>query len=100
MSGLWPAREAAQSDYEQLRQATLDGVPLIGVAAQRFARRGLPGVIAWPSSEPVFDATLIGAERPTWTPHADPRLETLASVYGLLATIGPAGADHDMRRVR
>ena len=29
------------------------------LAAARFARRGLPGLIAWPSAEPVFDAALL-----------------------------------------
>jgi hypothetical protein len=40
------------------------------------------GLIAWPSAEPVFAATLLGAPRPPWTPHADPRLDALAA--GLL----------------
>ena len=101
MSGLWSSREAAQCDYEQLRQATLDGVPLIGVAARRFARRGLPGLIAWPSSEPVFDATLVAADRPAWTPHTDPRIEALAGAYSLLLTGGRvAAANAEMRKVR
>lgn len=53
---LWSAAEAAQADYETLRRATLEGIPLVGVAAQRFARRGLAGLITWPAAEPVFDA--------------------------------------------
>jgi hypothetical protein len=52
--------------------------------AARFARRGLPGLIAWPSAEPVFDAALLGAARPPWTPHDDPRLEALAAGFALL----------------
>lgn len=48
VTGLWSPREAAQASYEQLRQATLDGVAMLGVSARRFARRGLPGLIAWP----------------------------------------------------
>ena len=37
--------------------------------AVRFARRGVAGLIAWPSAEPVFDAALLSAHRPpeTWT---------------------------------
>lgn len=92
MTALWTAREAAQVDYEQLRAATLDGVPLAGVAAGRFARRGLAGLIAWPAAEPVFAAELVGATRPAWTPHADPRVAVLASAYELVLTV--ADTDH------
>ncbi len=99
MTTLWSAVEAAQADYEQLRRATLDGVPLIGVAAQRFARRGLPGLIAWPASEPVFDAALVGALRPAWTPHLDPRVQALADAYELLLSL-PAGDANELRKVR
>ena len=84
MNKLWSAAEAAQADYETLRRASLEGVPLVGVAAQRFAHRGLAGLIAWPAAEPVFDATLVGADRPAWSPHSDPRIEALASAYALL----------------
>lgn len=80
----WTAGEAAQADYELLRQAALAEVPLIGTAAQRFARRGLAGLIAWPAAEPVFDSSLVGAIRPAWTPHTDPRIESLADAYTLL----------------
>ena len=45
------------------------------LAAARFARRGVAGLIAWPSAEPVFVAELLGAARPAWTPHDDPRLD-------------------------
>lgn len=76
--------EAAQADYETLRAAALSDAGHDGLAAARFARRGLAGLIAWPSSEPVFMARLIGAERPAWTPHADPRLDGLAAGYELL----------------
>ena len=56
--------------------------------AARFARRGLPGLIAWPSAEPVFDAALLGAPRPPWTPHDDPRLDALAAGFALLLNTG------------
>lgn len=92
MSGLWAPGEAAQADYERLRQASLDGVGLVGVAAERFARRGLAGLIAWPVSEPVFAAALVGAARPAWSPHDDPRVEALAGAYELLLTAAPRGA--------
>ena len=46
----WPVAEAAQADYEALRAAALAGEqPRDELAAARFARRGLAGLIAWPS---------------------------------------------------
>jgi len=84
MRSFWPAAEAAQSDYEVLREAVLAGGQNLTLAAGRFERRGLAGLIAWPASEPVFLAHLAGAVRPAWTPHVDPRLEALAAGYELL----------------
>jgi hypothetical protein len=61
----WPVGEAAQADYEALRAHVLaTGAASDSLIAARFARRGLPGLIAWPSAEPVFDAELLGAHRP------------------------------------
>ena len=81
----WPPREAAQIDYETLRADTLDhgGLPA-SLAAARFARRGLAGLITWPSAEPVFVAELLPAARPAWTPHEDPRVAALAAGYEFL----------------
>jgi hypothetical protein len=87
----WPAAEAAQFDYETLRAATLADVDTVSVAAARFARRGLAGLIAWPSAEPVFAATVVGATRPPWTPHADPRLAALAAGFELLLAASSSG---------
>lgn len=84
MRSFWPAAEAAQSDYEVLREAVLAGGQNLTLAAGRFERRGLAGLIAWPASEPTFLARLAGADRPAWTPHVDPRLEALAAGYELL----------------
>ncbi|HEV2810176.1 MAG TPA: hypothetical protein VGV93_07255 [Acidimicrobiales bacterium] len=84
MRSFWPAAEAAQADYEVLREAVLAGGQALTLAAGRFERRGLAGLIAWPASEPVFLAQLAGAVRPAWTPHVDPRLEALAAGYELL----------------
>ena len=69
----WPPAEAAQVDYETLRGHVLEltGLPE-GLAAARFARRDLAGLIAWPAAEPVFVAELLAAVRPAWTPHEDP----------------------------
>ena len=80
----WPAGEAAQADYESLRAQVASGAPPDSLAAARFDRRGLAGLIAWPSGEPVFDAALRGAPRPPWSPHADPRLDALAAGFALL----------------
>jgi hypothetical protein len=89
----WPVGEAAQADYEALRAHVVatGGVP-DSLMAARFTRRGLSGLIAWPSAEPVFDATLLGARRPPWTPHDDPRLDALAAGFALLLTAGGAAA--------
>src|SRR5438067_2490509 len=55
----WPPAEAAQADYEMLRAHLLKaGVLPGGLAASRFTRRGLAGLIAWPAAEPVFRADL------------------------------------------
>jgi hypothetical protein len=81
----WPPVQAAQVDYEALRSHALelDRMPE-GLAAARFARRGLAGLIAWPSTEPVFVAELLAAVRPAWTPHEDPRVAALAAGYEFL----------------
>lgn len=81
----WPPIEAAQVDYETLRAHALEpfGLP-VGLAAARFARRGLAGLIAWPSAEPVLVAELLAAARPAWTPHDDPRVAALAAGYEFL----------------
>lgn len=81
---LWPVSGASQADYEALRRAALSEKPLDGCCARIFARRGLAGLITSPSSDPRFDAILVGARRPTWSPYEDPRLATLAEAYGLL----------------
>ena len=94
----WPPAEAAQADYEMLRSCVLAGGCLPGgLAAARFTRRGLAGLIAWPAAEPDFRADLLGAARPPWTPHADPREQALVATYQFLldaaetlAAAGPA----------
>ena len=68
------------------------GAPPDSLIAARFARRGVAGLIAWPSAEPVFDAELLGAHRPPWTSHHDPRLDALADAFALLLDTGHAGA--------
>jgi hypothetical protein len=82
---LWPASEAAQADYERLRDAVVSGggVPH-DLASARFGRRGLAGLIAWPNADPVFWAELVGAARPAWTPYTDPRTAALVLAYRLL----------------
>ncbi|HET7518767.1 MAG TPA: hypothetical protein VFN05_13980 [Actinomycetes bacterium] len=86
MRALWPVGEAAQADYETLRAAVLAGTPLLGAAAARFERCGLAGLITHPTAEPTFTATLRGAHRPAWSPHADPRVDALAAGYQLILT--------------
>jgi hypothetical protein len=90
---LWPPLEAAQVDYETLRAHVLEHSALpVGVAAVRFTRRGLAGLIAWPSAEPVFVAELRAAARPAWTPREDPRMAALAAGYEFLLDLA-AGRD-------
>ena len=84
----WPVGEAAQADYEVLRAHALSvGCQPDSLVAARFGRRGLAGLIAWPTSEPIFEAELVGAARPPWTPHSDPRLETLGEGFALLLEV-------------
>jgi hypothetical protein len=81
----WPPAEASQVDYETLRAHLLQHCRLPdGLAAARFARRGVAGLIGWPTAEPVFVAELLPAARPAWTPHADPRMSALAAGYQFL----------------
>jgi hypothetical protein len=81
----WPPAEATQADYETLRAHLLaHGRLPEGLAAARFSRRGVAGLIAWPVAEPVFVAVLLGAARPAWTPHTDPRTSALAAGYQFL----------------
>lgn len=87
MRSFWPALEAAQADYEVLRETVLAGGQVLSIAGGRFERRGLAGLIAWPAAEPVFSARLAGATRPAWTPHVDPRVEALAAGYELLLAL-------------
>lgn len=95
----WPIGEAAQADYEALREAVLSGAPLQSLAAARFARRGLAGLIAWPVAEPIYTPVVLGAERPPWTPYADPRFDVLAAAYELIVSVpADAGVAERIRR--
>lgn len=81
----WPPVQPAQIDYEALRAHVLDheGLP-DDLAAARFARRGLAGLIERPVSDPVLVAELLGARRPAWSAHEDPRLQALGAGYVFL----------------
>lgn len=89
----WPVGEAAQADYEALRADALTAVErpsTLSLTATRFARRGLAGLIAWPTSEPVFSGPVLGGARPRWSPYDDPRMDALAAGFAFLL-----GADSD-----
>lgn len=90
----WPIGEAAQADYEALRAdaLTADRASSLSLPAARFARRGLAGLIAWPTSEPVFTGPLFGGDRPRWSPHGDPRIDALAAAFAFLLGADPARA--------
>jgi hypothetical protein len=55
--------------------------------------RGLAGLIAWPAAEAGFRATVIGAARPPWTPHAHPRLDALVVGFALLLDADPVSGE-------
>ena len=80
----WPVGEAAQADYETLREAALSGLPVDSLTAARFARRGVAGLISWPLAEPVYTPVLVGAEREPWSPYTDARIDALVAGYELL----------------
>jgi hypothetical protein len=81
--------EPAQADYEQLRALALAGRPFDGLlAARRFERRGLAGLISWPAAEPDYLRSLIGACRPAWCGSEDPREQRLRDAYGFLLADG------------
>jgi hypothetical protein len=98
----WPVGEAAQADYETLRSHVLSiGTLPESLAAARFIRRGLPGLIAWPTAEPIFQADLVAASRPKWTPYADPRVDALAAGFAFLLDLAGTAthtASIDMER--
>ena len=85
MSGrFWPIAEPAQADYEQLRELVLTGAELRDLlAARRFERRGLAGLISWPAAEPAFLGSVIGATRPPWCGADGPRQAYLCDTYNL-----------------
>ena len=93
MSGrFWPVAEPAQADYEQLREIVLAGGELGEIlAARRFARRGLAGLISWPSAEPAYLGSLVGARRPPWCGCEDPREQQLHDTYALLLDVVAQG---------
>jgi hypothetical protein len=87
----WPVGEAAQADYEQLRSLALAAVPALGIASRRFERYGLWGLIASPQAAPAYVASVVGAERPAWSPYEDPRATALADGYQIIVA-APAAA--------
>ena len=86
---LWPVSEPAQADYERLRALALAGEACELLAARRFERRGLAGLISWPVAEPDYLGSVIGVRRPAWCGGDDPREQQLRDAYGFLL----AGAD-------
>ncbi|MHB1519666.1 MAG: hypothetical protein ACYCYQ_15555 [Acidimicrobiales bacterium] len=86
----WPAGEAAQADYERLRDLALAGVPALDAAGRRFERYGLWGLIARPQAAPVYLASVLGAERPAWSPYEDPRELVLCDGFQIIAAASAA----------
>ncbi len=90
MRALWPAAEAAQADYEQLRAAALAGTPAVGATAALFERHGLWGLIARPQAEPLYVASVLGAARAAWSPHVDARVVALADGFEIIVAASAA----------
>jgi hypothetical protein len=92
----WPIAEAAQADYELLREIALTSGELGELlAARRFERRGLAGLISWPAAEPAYLGSVIGAPRPAWCGAEDPRDAYLCDTYAFLLH-----RDADSQRLR
>lgn len=89
MRALWPVTDRIQAEYESLRALALADADFCGPTAVRFAQQGLAGLIAWRRTKPPFSVALVGAERPPWTPYADPRLDALAAVYQFVLELDP-----------
>lgn len=89
--GFWPVSEAAQADYEQLRACALAGTPALGAAAARFERYGLWGLITSPQAAPVYGvASVLGAQRPAWSPREDPCELALADGFQFIVAASAA----------
>ncbi len=83
--------EAAQADYEQLRASTLAGTPVVSAAAARFERYGLWGLIASPQAAPAYVvASVLGAQRPAWSPYQDPRELALTDGFQIIVAASAA----------
>jgi hypothetical protein len=93
MRTLWPVTDRIQAEYESLRALALVNAELDGPAALRFAQQGLVGLIAWRRVEIPFSLSLVGAQRPAWTPYADPRSDALSAVYEFLLGVDQEQAD-------
>ena len=84
-SRFWPVSEPAQADYEQLRALVLAGERLEGLlAARRFARRGLAGLISWPPAEPDYSGVADRRASSCLGGTEDPREQQLRDAYGFL----------------
>lgn len=88
MSRFWPVREAAPLDYERLRRQILQADSQLDLSLARFSRLGLAGLITAPAETTPMLATLVGAARPRWSGFDDPRLQTLAEIFGCLTGAG------------
>lgn len=88
--GFWPVGDAAQADYERLRDLALAGVPALDPAARRFERYGLWGLIACPQAAPTYVARVRGAQHPAWSPYEDPRTLALADGFQIIVAASAA----------
>lgn len=86
MSLLWQPREAAQLEYESLRERVLLGDQFEDEeSACRFARWGLAGLLeSKQCQEPCWEVRLSVLPRPAWTPYVDPREAQLMVAFDWL----------------
>jgi len=90
VSGADLAGQIADRFGVELHRRTVERPSTLSLTATRFARRGLAGLIVWPTSEPVFSGPVLGGARPRWSPYDDPRMDALAAGFAFLF-----GADSD-----
>jgi hypothetical protein len=88
--------EAAQADYERLRGLALAGTPAVDLAARRFERHALLGLIARPQAAPVYVTSVVGAQRPPWSPYEDPRELALADGFQIIVAASAAGLGEEL----
>jgi hypothetical protein len=92
--GTPPRREGLVSNWPSLGQALQALLPAAVEADATNGRAtpprmtnkryGLWGLIASPQAAPAYAASVVGAERPGWSPYEDPRATALADGFHII----------------